>query len=360
VRPTATITVVGAGVVGAAIAYELSRRVRGSIVVLEAQSATDFAATGAALGVLIVQLSRRRRGRNFRLRQASLARYETLIPELEAATGASIPYQRQGILELITTTEGAIATQAWLSTYGNDQLAWLEPAAVLEQVPMINPEVVQGALWARGDRQVHPRHLTQALRQAATLNGVTFCYHSKVLDLRLQDDSLQVVLANSTLTTEYLVLAVGLGTTPLTRHLRQPIPLQPVLGQALEFAWPAPPNTPVLTADDIHLVPVDSERVWVGATVEGSQPNGNPEALAALRDRANHLWPPLKTAPLLRSWQGQRPRPCDRPAPVIEQIQPRVWVASGHYRNGILLAPITAELVSQALERELACRSPQT
>ncbi|WP_448524627.1 NAD(P)/FAD-dependent oxidoreductase [Parathermosynechococcus lividus] len=353
-KTTATITIVGAGVIGAAIAYELSRALSASIVVLEARSETEFAATGAALGVLIVQLSRRRRGRNFQLRQASLARYDTLIPELEAATGLEIPYQRRGILEVMTTAEAAIATQSWLAAHSDPSLEWLEPAAVVSEFPMINPQVVHGALWAKGDRQVHPRRLTEALRQAAQQQGVEFWYHSKVLEVKHGEQPLQLRLETGTLTTEYLILAAGLGTTPLTQQINHPVLLQPVLGQALEFGWAAPPTLPVLTAEDLHLVPIDPQRVWVGATVEGDRPTGDPHALATLREQASHLWPALKNAPLLRHWQGLRPRPCDRPAPVIEQLQPRVWVASGHYRNGILLAPITAQLVRQTLEGHLA------
>ncbi len=357
-KSSAAITIIGAGVVGSAIAYELSHRVSGSITVLEALSEETFAATGAALGVLIVGLSRRRQGRNFQLRQASLARYETLIPELEAATGAPIPYQRQGIVELVTTPEAAIATQAWLAEHHDPQLMWLEPDAVAQQFPSVNSERIHGALWARSDRQVHPRRLTAALRQAAQLNGVTFRYHTKVLDIQLQgSECLQIIHAGGILKTDYLVLAAGLGSTPLSQRLDQPVPLQPVLGQALEFRLPTPPNLPVLTADGIHFVPVDGQRVWVGATVEGDQASGNPEALAHLEQKASDVWPALKTAPLLRHWQGQRPRPCDRPAPVIEQIQPRVWLASGHYRNGILLAPVTAQLVCQALEKALSAES---
>jgi glycine/D-amino acid oxidase-like deaminating enzyme len=355
VKTTATITIVGAGVIGAAIAYELSRALSAAIVVLEARSETEFAATGAALGVLIVQLSRRRRGRNFQLRQASLARYDTLIPELEAATGVEIPYQRRGILEVLTTPEAAIATQSWLAIHSDPSLEWLEPAAVVSEFPMINPQVVHGALWAKGDRQVHPRRLTAALRQAAQQQGVEFWYHSKVLEVKQAGEQpLQLRLETGTLTTEYLILAAGLGTTPLAQQINHPVLLQPVLGQALEFGWAAPPTLPVLTAEDLHLVPVDPHRVWVGATVEGDRSTGDSQALATLREQASHLWPALKTAPLLRHWQGLRPRPCDRPAPVIEQLQPRVWVASGHYRNGILLAPITAQLVRQALEEHLA------
>ncbi|URR34388.1 FAD-binding oxidoreductase [Thermosynechococcus sp. HN-54] len=355
-----TITIVGAGVVGSAIAYELSRVLDPAatpILVLEAQGEEVWQATGAALGVLIVHLSRRRRGRNFQLRQASLARYETLIPELEAQTGVKIPYQRQGIVEICTTEADAIATQAWLQEHAPQGVQWLSAAAVREQFPLINPHLVHGALWARGDRQVTPKPFTQALRQAARQRGVQFCYQSPVRHLRRSPQGEWILTLDSAcVETEYLILAAGLGTTSLTQALDRPVPLEPVLGQALEFACEIDFNTPVITAEGIHLVPLPWGRVWVGATVEFNTLTGNPQTLDQLHGRAMALWPILKTAPLTHQWQGLRPRPSDRPAPIIEKMDDHTWLATGHYRNGILLAPVTAQKIAQSLMLDLTER----
>lgn len=351
-----TVTIVGAGVVGSAIAYELSRVLDPAetpILVLEAQAEEDWQATGAALGVLIVHLSRRQRGRNFQLRQASLARYETLIPELEAEIGVKIPYQQRGIVEICTTEAEAIATQAWLQEHSPQGVQWLTTAEVQEQFPLVNPLVIYGALWAAGDRQVAPKPLTQALRQAAHQRGVKFFYQSPVRQLQRSHQGGWILqIDHAAIETEYLILAAGLGTTPLTQALDRSVTVEPVLGQALEFACEA--STPVMTAEEIHFVPVPWGRVWVGATVEFNTLTGNPQTLDHLHRRAIELWPVLKTAPLTQQWQGLRPRPSDRPAPIIEKIDDHTWLATGHYRNGILLAPVTAQQIAQSVLTTLA------
>ncbi|WP_164920975.1 NAD(P)/FAD-dependent oxidoreductase [Thermosynechococcus vestitus] len=352
----ATVTIVGAGVVGSAIAYELSRVLDAAatpILVLEAQREEDWQATGAALGVLIVHLSRRRRGRNFQLRQASLARYETLIPELEAQTGIKIPYQRQGIVEICTTEAAAIAAQAWLQEQTPSGVRWLSPAEVQDHCPLLELHHIHGALWATGDRQVTPKPLTQALRQAARQRGVQFFYQTPVRQLQRSRGWI-LELDQTSLETEYLILAAGLGTTPLTEALDRPVTLEPVLGQALEFACQVDGNTPVMTADGIHFVPLPWGRVWVGATVEFNALIGNPQTLDQLRRRASELWRVLETAPLTQQWQGVRPRPSDRPAPIIERMDDHTWLATGHYRNGILLAPVTAQKIAASVITALA------
>ncbi|WP_299044199.1 FAD-binding oxidoreductase [uncultured Thermosynechococcus sp.] len=358
---SATVTILGAGVVGSAIAYELSRAfdpAETPILVLEAQGEEAWQATGAALGVLIVHLSRRQRGRNFQLRQASLARYETLIPELEAQTGVKIPYQRQGIVEICTTEAEAIASRAWLQEQAPPGVQWLSPEEVEHQLPLLNPQLVHGALWATGDRQVTPKPLTQALRRAARQRGVQFSYQSPVRQLQRSPQGGWILdMDQASLGTEYLILAAGLGTTPLTQALDCPVTVEPVLGQALEFACGTPVNTPVMTAEGIHFVPLPWGRVWVGATVEFNTLSGNPQALDQLYRRATELWPVLKTAPLTQQWQGLRPRPSDRPAPIIEKLDDRTWLATGHYRNGILLAPVTAQKIAQSVITTLAKRN---
>ena len=112
------VVIVGCGVVGAAIAYELSLLPSVQVTVLDRQPpARD--STGAALGVLMGIISQKTKGRAWEMRQVSLRRYETLIPELEAATGETIPYNRQGILLLRLDANGAVA-----DGQGNGEAKW--------------------------------------------------------------------------------------------------------------------------------------------------------------------------------------------------------------------------------------------
>ncbi len=364
------VGIIGAGIVGSAIAYELSRIPGVEIHIFEKNSASTWQATGAALGVLLGGLSLKHRGRHLALRQASLKLWQTLIPELESKTGQLLPVNRNGILELCWTAE---AWEKWLSlgnlrvTQGFPLEFW--PATTVNtRFPQLSTPGLVGAIFSTQDLQINPIPVTQALRQEATAQGVQFHFQAQVDQIVVQDHR-ATELAWRTPTTEgyqsldYLVIAAGLGSTPLTRGLGQELSLQPVLGQAVHYDCVDPPGLdwPVIQSGELHLVPLPqngiglSQGVWVGATVEF--PNHEPAfpqapLLNALKQSAMDLFPTLKSAQIVREWQGLRPRPVNRPAPIIEPLAPytNVLMATGHYRNGILLAPITAQKIVEYLQ----------
>ena len=157
---------------------------------------------------------------------------------------------------------------------------------------------------------------------------------------------------------DWLIVSAGLGSMPITTILKQTVPIYPVLGQALHFQRPQAlsQSMPVVNGNQIHLVPTSPTEVWVGATVEfpaeiGADITPDPDQLQALHHQAIALDASLAEATLLRTWSGLRPRPHERPAPIIETLPgySNVGIASGHYRNGVLLAPITAQKMRQLL-----------
>jgi glycine/D-amino acid oxidase-like deaminating enzyme len=132
-----------------------------------------------------------------------------------------------------------------------------------------------------------------------------------------------------------------------------------VLGQAVRLKLNAPLGDrsfqPVITGDDVHIVPLGSGEYWVGATVEFPGATGevaaDPKSLQQVMTGAIALCPALANATLLKTWSGLRPRPQNRPAPVVERLSgyENILLATGHYRNGVLLAPATAEKVKEAI-----------
>ena len=144
-----------------------------------------------------------------------------------------------------------------------------------------------------------------------------------------------------------------------------PLDLRPVLGQAIHVRTLEPLGhpefQPVITGHDTHVVPLEqtpeNREYWVGATVEfeteGAALVAQPDAFDAMWEKAIVLVPELTIAERLQTWQGIRPRPVGRPAPVIEWATgfdtPKVLLATGHYRNGVLLAPATAIEVREML-----------
>lgn len=138
------------------------------------------------------------------------------------------------------------------------------------------------------------------------------------------------------------------------------IDIRPVLGQAihLKLNYPLgnPDFQPVFTGDDVHIVPYAGGKAmeyWVGATVEFPPAEGDvvaePARLDEVMQQAIAFCPALAEATVVRTWSGLRPRPEGRPAPIIGHLPgfSNVLLATGHYRNGVLLAPATAQIIRQ-------------
>ena len=372
------VTIIGSGIVGAMIAYHLSQVPDWVITVCDRQPTVVLpdlticpTATGAALGILMGAISKKLKGNNLRQRLASLQYYETLIPQLAVQTGRIIPFNQQGLLMLqfkgddLTAWEHLITVrqaQGWpLEMWSSDRLQ--------ANFPHLNCDRVIAGIYSPADRQVDPVALTQALMIAAQLNGVTFRWSTEVLGMKTlpktantqQCQSIETTTGD--IATDWLIIAAGLGSTPLTQTLGPPLLLQPVLGQALQLKLAVPLNhdrpQPVITGNDVHLVPLSAQEYWVGATVEFpvemaiSAPN--PADLTALLTQAIALFPALATATSQRTWYGLRPRPQGRPAPIVERLPGyrNVLLATGHYRNGVLLAPATAQAVEHLIKTEV-------
>ena len=373
------VVIIGCGVVGAAIAYELSQVKGLKITVCDRQPPAQ-ASTGAALGVLMGAISQKIKGKAWQMRQTSIQRYETLIPELEALTGRKIPFNRHGILMLLSDPSlnaGVGGISAWekLVEIRHSQGWHLEiwdTAKIQDMCPQVDVydglrlhEKITSAVYSPQDRQLDPTALTLALVEAAQQNGVTFKFGVTVLDAQTSPPEsspqfcVQLETTEGKIAADWFVVAAGLGSTPLTAKLNQIIDIRPVLGQALQVRVGHPLGNPdfqpAITGNDVHIVPVGGGDYWVGATVEFSSNENeippNQELLESVREQAIAFCPELATATIIRTWSGLRPRPEGRPAPVIGKLSgfSNVLLATGHYRNGVLLAPATAYAIREMI-----------
>ena len=361
------IVIVGCGVVGAAIAYELSSISGLDITVVEKNTPAS-GSTGAALGVLMGIISHKKKGRAWRFREASLRRYETLIPELEAKTRLHIPVNSQGIFKLLFAGDNL---EKWykLQEFRQEKGWKLEIGDryyVAQHCPDLIHDDIIGAVYSPQDRQINPVKLTQALVAAATANGVKFKFGVAVSDFAIESNSngelstcKQLITNEGKIEVEQLIISAGLGSTPLTQSLQQTIPIRPVLGQAIKFELDRALGNelfqPVITANDIHIVPLGDRQYWLGATVEFPNETGESIAdsklLEQLRQNAIAFCPQLENAKIIQTWSGKRPRPEGIPAPIIDLLSgySNVLLATAHYRNGVLLAPATALEVKKIL-----------
>ncbi len=356
------IAIIGSGVVGAAIAYELSQVPGLKIDLFDAQQPAQ-GATGAALGILMAVISQKKQGKGWQLRQTSFERYRRLLPELEDSTGNVISVNRQGLVKLLFEEDGDRwqKLQITRQSQGYPLEIW-NTAQVKQQFPTLNAVELQGAIYSPWDWQIQPQALTNTLIAAAVQRGVNYHFATKVSPLKpVPNDAIchQIETTKRRFPVDYVIVSAGLGTTAISQ---QDLPLEPVIGQAFHLQFPpaftlthAPAWQPVLTAEDVHLVPLANQQFWLGATVEfpADCPQGlpNDHLREQLWQTAIAYYPFLRQAKVLSYWSGKRPRPVGESAPVIRPLTgyENVLIASGHYRNGVLLAPATAIAVKDWL-----------
>lgn len=364
------IVIVGCGVVGALAAYELSAQVSVDIYVLDQRPAAE-GATGAALGVLMGVISSKVKGRTWRLREASIRRYRSLIAEL-AEQGYLVPFNHQGIVSLCfdedklprwQTLHEKRQTQGWpLEIWSLAELQDRCPQVTISGANTSEASV-KAAIYSPADGQVNPTVLTKSLVAAARARGVTFCCEAEVTQLAMAASRCTgVQTTQGVFAADWVVLSAGLGSAALTSFVSEPLALMPVLGQAMEIQLPQDLGNadfqPVINGDDVHLVPLGEGRYWLGATVEFPSESGElaaaEERLADLRRGGERFVGAIAGAKILKTWSGLRPRPVGQPAPVIKSLTgtDNVTLATGHYRNGVLLAPATAQAVCDRLKQQ--------
>jgi glycine oxidase len=360
-----TIKIIGCGIIGATIAYELSCLDKFEIAVYDTQQPAQ-ASTGAALGVLMGIISQKIKGRAWHLRESSIRRYHELIPVLEQTTGLNIPHNRQGIVKLLPpdadlTKWQQLVTmrtqQQWqLELWGKDRIS--------AQLPQVNLQSVGAAVYSPQDLQIDPVALTNALVAAAKLNGVKFDFDRQIDSIAANSQLSCELLTTDrqTLTSDWVIVTAGLGASQLVAPLAPKIEINPVLGQAIQLRLLQPFGKldfqPVLNYEDVQIVPIGHNEYWIGATVEFPVDGtvfAQAECLKRMQQLAIDVCPDLAQGKIIKTWSGLRPRPHQRPAPIIERLaafgEPgRVLVAAGHYRNGVLLAPATACLVAEMLD----------
>jgi glycine oxidase len=374
------VAIVGGGVIGCAVAYCLAKA--GARVVVVERERVGAEASSAAAGMLAPLAEGAAPGSFLDLALASLSRFAPLAEELRGATGIDVELLTPGLLRLALDEAEAAEYQAglgWQRGLGLP-LRWLDGAEVRGLEPLVRADVV-GAVYSEGEHQVNPPRLTEALARAASARGAAFQLGAVVRGLLREGDRIVGVrLANGELLADHVVLAAGAWAAACGDWLGVPVPVEPVKGQMLAVSLPpgwqgegaevtagwgsrgagAPPGgrgsgcalRHTLYARNGYLVPKADGTIYVGATVEraGYDRRVTAAGIADLLGLLPRVAPSLADATFVRAWAGLRPGTPDHlpilgPVPGLEGVS----LATGHYRNGILLAPISGELIAQAV-----------
>jgi glycine oxidase len=348
------VVIVGGGVIGCASAYYLTKA--GAAVALVESGEIGGAASGAAAGMLVPPAEAAASGPFRELTRASLALYPDLIAALRDETGIDVQYTASGLL-LVAESEGAagaLQSMARWSASGGElglPLEWVEGEPLRRLEPGLSPSL-HGAAYSLEARHVNPGLLTQALARGAAGRGAALTQDAGVAGFLRRGQRVAGVRTGGgeTVAAEHVVLAAGPWTGRLARRLGARVPTRPMRGQMLAYRSNAVRH--ILWGEDGYMVPKAGGFLFAGATVEdaGFRPRTTARGLAGLRRMARSLVPALRHGEVASAWAGLRPGSPDG-LPTIGRLPgwENVYVATGHFRNGILLGPITGTLIAQLI-----------
>jgi glycine oxidase len=349
------VAIIGAGVVGLGIAWRLAGR---AAVEIFDKGAAGSGASHAAAGMLAACCEAEPGEETLvALGRESQARWPGFAEELLRASGIDVELRREGTLVLALTADdqAEIGHRLEFQRQLDQPLEWLSAAATRAREPHLAGKIA-GALFSPEDHQVDNRKLVQALRVAVEAAGVALHKHRPVKEILVQGGQVRGVVLDdgTTAPADMVVLAAGawsrgIGGLPSDRRP----PVRPVKGQilALKMDAAAPLLNHVLWAPGAYLVPRRDGRLIVGGTVEekGFDQTITAGGMLTLLEAAWRAVPAVEELPVDEIWVGHRPGSRDD-APILGRGPlDGLFYATGHHRNGILLAPVTADAMARLI-----------
>ncbi len=344
------IAIIGGGIIGLTLARAL-QRYKAQVVIIDA-GAKIPPATNAAAGMLAPSFEEAIAADEalYAFGAYSLGMWSDFAIALQEETGQSIDYRADGILGIAFDEGGArrLNSEAEALFDRGADIEVLSGGDARELEPALS-EKVAGAIYAKKDAQVDPRKTLAALHLAFTKNGGTLFSH--LVDVVTQSNSaFEIVLGNGDrIAAGRLVIASGAAARSLIDDLPPP-PIRSVKGEAVAVAAPDVAFRRVIRAPGAYLCPKAGGRVIIGATeIEHLDDyDVDDEAIAALVAHGARAVPTIARFPEVERWAGLRPATPDG-APILghDLRGPEgVFLALGHHRNGILLAPASAEALA--------------
>ena len=350
-RPS-DIIVIGAGIIGCAIAHELARR--GASVEIVDERPVGMGATQASAGVLAPYIEAHEGSPLLDLTVRSLALFDAFMERVSAESGMKVSYRRTGTLDVAVNDTEMQALRATADMLrGRDLPALLLDAqAVRGEEPQLGDGAI-GGLLIESHGFVGVVDLTRALAAAARRHGAQLIEGGRVRRIARCNGDMIVDTDRGSLTGSAVVLAAGSWSGEIAIDgVSATVPVRPVRGQLLHLGWSGTPLRRVTWSGRCYLVPWEDGTLLVGATVEdaGFDERTTVEGVRELLDAVCAIVPHACTAGFIGARVGLRPATTDD-LPVIgaSAVMPNLMYATGHYRNGVLLAPLTAQLVADAM-----------
>jgi glycine oxidase len=356
-RETFDAIVIGGGVIGLSVARELKNRGVERILILEKNAHCGAEASNAAAGMLAPQAEADSADDFFNLCRQSRASYPNFAAELLDETGVDVQLDQTGTLYLAFDEKDLEEIEkrfAWQRA-ADLPVEKISREAVLELEPNVSEKVL-GALRFPLDWQVENRKLILALVESLQKQNVSLQCSTRVEKILFESGkAVGVVTDKGEIRAQNLIIAAGAWTRafsemPFDSSLESFI--KPIRGQMLSFAYQGKPLRHVVYSARGYAVPRADNRILIGATVEdvGFDKSITGNGLLSLLQTAVEISPELGSLTISEIWAGLRPASADN-LPIIGEFPEKsnLYFATGHYRNGILLAPLTARLIADKI-----------
>ena len=337
------ILIIGGGIIGLSLAVEL--KLRGASVAVLTVDAKQPTANAAA-GMLAPQAERIPPSPMLDLCLQSRALYAGWVERLEEMTGLKTGYWRSGILAPVYHVDDREK-----SCLSNLNAEWFDGNTIREHQLGLGEEVI-GGWWYPDDAQVDNRALFRTLQFATKELKIEIIQGCATEIIRQGNRVFGIETTAEKLQANRYVLATGAWSEKLLD-----IPVYPRKGQMLSVCVPesyevTQPLQTVLFGTEIYIVPRQDGRIIIGATSENVDftPGNTAAGINSLLTGAIKLYPELQNYPILEFWWGFRPATADELPILGASAWENLTLATGHYRNGILLAPVTAKLLADLME----------
>ena len=339
---TAEVVIAGAGIIGLSLALDLANHgLRGTVLERgRAMAESSWAAAGMLAANDPENLSQLAE-----ISRLSLALYPDYLASMEQLSGRKVPLRTKATIQALKDDPAVGLTSARTLTHA--EVRTIEPGLELQYLHFLLIE----------ESSLDPRDLCSALPAAAIAAGVRLLEDSPVISV--DAESARVVAQTPTTAiaaTHFVNCAGAWAESPALGRLPPGHPrIGPAKGQMTTVRLRGNATlTHVIRTPDIYLVPRGDGLISIGATVEhaGFDKTVEPHAIASLLKAAAAVFPPIADAEILESWAGLRPASADELPLIGPTSQPNCWIATGHFRNGILLAPATARVLSQLIRGE--------
>lgn len=341
------VIVVGGGVIGCCVAFELATRHRARVTVLE-RAVPGAEASTAAAGILGAQIESHGKPLDpaiFGLMLASRERHRELDERLHETIGVGTGFRRCGVLK-VSTKDDLEAQYGWqrdhdvrISFHDGDEARRIEPAL---------SKSIQSAVHLPDEAQIDPPQMLRALQQGCAAAGVTFKTGTIVSGVaRSGGRVVGVDVQDGRIDAASVIVAAGSWSSMvagLPDNLRR---VRPVRGQIVQVETRPAIARNIVFGERGYIVTRPDGRTLLGATMEevGHVKEVTAGGVNAVLGHAIGLMPALADAPITGMWCGFRPATREE-RPLIGAVEPGLYVATGHHRNGVLLAPETARLVA--------------